>query len=80
MHKAIGQLDTTVDNAWGVGPFSIVEYSIAGEQLASIGWVPAQRDKVIRLQLVDICETTGGKVARVWRYDNPVQILSDSVR
>jgi hypothetical protein len=80
MHKAIGQLDTTVDNAWGVGQFSIIEYSIAGEQLASIGWVPAQRDKVIRLQLVDICETTGGKVARVWRYDNPVQITSDSVR
>ena len=80
MHRAIGQLDTTVDNAWGVGQFSIVEYSIAGEQLAPIAWVPAQRDKVIRLQLVDICEIAGGKVTRVWRYDNPMQILSASVR
>jgi|HubBroStandDraft_1064217.scaffolds.fasta_scaffold03365_2 SnoaL-like polyketide cyclase len=80
MHKAIGELDTTVDNAWGVGQFSVVEYSIAGEQLAPMAWVPAQRDKVIRLQLVDICETVGGKVARVWRYDNPAQILSSSVR
>ncbi len=80
MHKAIGQLDTTVVNAWEVGSFSIVEYSIAGEQLAPIGWIAAQRDKVIRMELVDICETTGGKVARVWRYDNPGQVLSGSVR
>jgi ketosteroid isomerase-like protein len=71
MHKAIGQLDTTVDNAWGVGQFAIVEYSIDGEQLAPIGWVPAQRDKVVRMELVDICEMAGGKIARVWRYDNP---------
>jgi hypothetical protein len=71
MHKAIGQLDTTVDNAWGVGRFAVVEYSIDGEQLAPIGWVPAQRDKVVRMELVDICEMTGGKIARVWRYDNP---------
>jgi ketosteroid isomerase-like protein len=71
MHKAIGQLDTTVDNAWGVGPFAVVEYSIDGEQLGPIGWVPAQRDKVIRMELVDICEMKEGKIARLWRYDNP---------
>src|SRR5580658_2385385 len=71
MHKAIGQLDTTVDNAWGVGQFAVVEYSIDGEQLAPIGWVPALRDKVVRMELVDICEMAGGKIARVWRYDNP---------
>ena len=52
MHKAIGQLDTTVDNAWGVGRFAVVEYTIAGEQVAPLGWVPAQRDKVIRLDTV----------------------------
>ncbi len=71
MHKAIGQLDTTVDNSWGVGQFAIVEYSVDGEQLGQIGWVPAQRDKVVRMELVDICEMMGGKIARVWRYDNP---------
>jgi ketosteroid isomerase-like protein len=71
MHKAIGQLDTTVDNAWGVASFAVVEYSIDGEQLGPIGWVPAQRDKVIRMELVDICEMSGGKIARVWRFDNP---------
>jgi ketosteroid isomerase-like protein len=71
MHKAIGQLDTTVDNAWGIGQFAVVEYSIDGEQLGPIGWVPAQRDKVVRMELVDVVEMTGGKIARVWRYDNP---------
>ncbi len=80
VHKAIGQLDTTVDNAWGVARFAVVEYSIAGEQLGPIGWVPARRDQVIRLELVDVCEITGGKIARVWRYDNPTQILSGSPR
>lgn len=80
MHKAIGQLDTTVDNAWGVAQFAVVEYSIAGEQLGPIMWIPAQRDKVIRFELVDICEITGGKIARIWRYDNPMQIVGGSSR
>jgi hypothetical protein len=78
MHKAVGQLDTTANNAWGVAQFAVVEYTIAGEQLGPIGWIPAQRDKVIRLELVDVCELTGGKIARVWRYDNPTEILSGS--
>jgi ketosteroid isomerase-like protein len=78
MHKSIGQLDTTVDNAWGVAQFAIVEYSIAGEQRSPIGWVPVQRDKVIRLQIVDVAEVREGKIARIWRYDNPAQIAASS--
>ncbi len=83
MHKAIGQLDTTVDNAFGVAEdatasatFAIVEYFIAGEQLGPLGWIPAQRDKVIRLEVVDIAEIQGGKIARLWRYDNPMQVVA----
>lgn len=74
MHKTIGQLDTTVMGAWGVGQFAIVEYSIAGEQLGPIMWIPAQRDRVVRWELVDVCEIHDGKIARIWRYDNPIQI------
>jgi len=74
MHKAIGQLDTTVMSAWGVGQFAIVEYSIAGEQLGPIQWIPAQRDKVIRFEQVDICEIRDQHIARIWRYDNLMQI------
>ena len=76
MHKAVGQLDTTVDNAWGVGQFAVVEYFLAGEQIAPFFWVPAQRDKVIRLQIAQVEEIRAGKIARVWRYENPAQIAS----
>jgi SnoaL-like domain/SnoaL-like polyketide cyclase len=75
MHKAIGQLDTSVLGEWGVGKYALVEYSINGEQLGPIGWVPAQRDKVVRFETVDICELEGGKIAHVWRYDSPAELV-----
>jgi ketosteroid isomerase-like protein len=75
MHKAIGQLDTTIDNAWAVGPFVVVEYYIAGELLGPLGWVPAQRDKVIRLHVAQIDELRNGKIARVSRYENPAELV-----
>lgn len=73
--KQIGQLDTTVKHAWGVAQFAIVEYTIDGEQLGPISWIPAQPDTVIRLQVVDIEEIRAGKIVKLWRYDNPMQIL-----
>jgi ketosteroid isomerase-like protein len=80
MRKAIGQLDTNVMGAWGVGKFAIVEYAINGEQLGPIGWIPAKRDNVIRFEVVDVCEMRDGKIARVWRYDNPAQVLGSDAR
>jgi ketosteroid isomerase-like protein len=74
--KAIGQLDTTVTDAWGIGPFAVLEYTIAGEQLGPIGWVPAQRDKAVRFHEVDVIEVAGEKIARVWRYDNPAEVVA----
>ena len=76
MHKAISQLDTTIDNSWGVAQFAIVEYFISGEQIGPIEWIPAQRNKVVRLQTVDIAEIHDGKIARLWRYYNPTQIAA----
>ena len=78
MHKAIGQLDTTIDNDWGIGKFAIVEYEITGEQLGPLGWVPAHRNKVVRLHLVDVVEFRVGKIVNVWRYDNPEEIIEGS--
>jgi ketosteroid isomerase-like protein len=75
MHKAIGQLDTNAMGAWGVGKFAILEYAISGEQLGTIGWVPAKRNNVVRFQVVDVCEMRDGKIAHVWRYDNPAEML-----
>jgi len=76
--KAIGQLDTTVLNAWGVGPFAVVEYTLAGELLGPLGSIPFQRDKVVRLEVVDVCEIASGKILRTWRYDNPAQAIEPS--
>lgn len=75
IHRAIGQLDTTLDNAFGVTQYAVIEYFVAGEQLGALGWVPAQHDKVVRLQVVDVEELHDGKIAHVWRYDNPGQIV-----
>ncbi len=77
MHAAIGQLDTTVTDAWGVGPFAVVEYTIAGEQVGPIDWIPIQRDKTLVLHIVDVVEVAGSKIAAVWRYDNPSEILPE---
>jgi limonene-1,2-epoxide hydrolase len=76
MHKAIAQLDTTIDNAFSIGNYAVVEYSITGEQLAPIGWVPLQRDRVVKLHVVDVAEVQNAKIARVWRYDNPSEMAT----
>jgi len=74
--KAIGQLDTTIDNSWGIGAFAVLEYTIAGAQLGPIGWISTQRNKVIRLHVAQVNEIRDGKVARVWRYENPLEIVT----
>ena len=76
LHKAIAQLDTTMHNGWDVAQFGIVEYTIDGEQRGPLGWIPQQRDQVVRLHVVDVNEIRDGKIARVWRYDNPSEIIS----
>jgi ketosteroid isomerase-like protein len=73
MRRAIGQLDTTVTDGWGVGSYAVAEYTIAGEQRAAIGWIPAQAEKAIRLHIVDVAALANGKVVRVWRYENPLE-------
>jgi ketosteroid isomerase-like protein len=76
LHKSIAQLDTTVANGWSIGPFAVVEYWIAGEQIAPIGWIPVQRDQVVRLHIVDVDEVRDGKIARTWRFDNPGELAA----
>jgi hypothetical protein len=76
LRKQIADLDTSVLNVWGVKEFVIVEYDIVGEQIAPIGWVSLQKDRLVKLSVIDVVEMQGGKIARVWRYDNPAQILT----
>jgi hypothetical protein len=53
----------------------VVEYALNGEQIAALGWIPAGRDKVVTMQIVDVIELRDGKVAKVWRYSNPAQLV-----
>ena len=76
MHAAIAQLDTTVTGAWGVGSFALVEYTIAGEQVGPLDGIPVQREKTLVLHIVDVVEVASGKIAAVWRYDNPSEALA----
>ena len=80
MHGAIRELDTSVDNAWGIGGFVVVEYHVVGEQRGALSWVPAQKDNLLKMFVVDVAELQGGRIARMWRYDNPSQILSSPLR
>jgi hypothetical protein len=81
-HKAIGQLDTIVNNAWGVAQYVVVEYDLDGEQLGAFSWIPllasapVRNTQVAHFDIVDVCETRGGKISRIWRYDNPAQMLT----
>ena len=72
MREALGQLDTTVESAWGVTNYVIVEYSIGGDQRGPIGLIPMVTDRVLRLDIVDVVQMRAGQIAHVWRYDNPV--------
>ena len=74
MHRAISELDTTVDNVLGIGRFTVVEYTINGEQVGPLLWIPAKSDRVVRLHVIDVVELRDGKIAHVWRYDSPDEI------
>jgi ketosteroid isomerase-like protein len=78
MRKALGQLDTQIDHAWAAGPYVAVEYRVTGEQRGPIGWVPAQKNRLIDLRVIDVCEVRDGKIARLWRYENPASIAPGS--
>ena len=75
LHASIAQLDTTVRSAYAVGPFVVVEYQISGEQVAPIGWVPAQRMRVPHIEVADVVELKDGKISRITRYDNRGYLL-----
>lgn len=75
IHKAIGSLDSRTDNVFAVGSFVVAEYSLNGDQIGPIGWVPAKADRVVRLHVIDVIELRGGKIAHVTRYDSPGEII-----
>ncbi len=69
--KTIRQLDTVIQNAWGVGPFVVVEYALAGLQTASSRRPSGGGDGALhplQVHCVDVDELRGGEISRIWRY------------
>ncbi len=75
-HHAIDPLDALVDNYIPVGDLVVVEFHFVGQQRAPIGWVPLQAENVLKAYFVDVLELREGKIARVVRYENPMQLVS----
>ena len=76
LRKQIAELDTSIDNVWGLQGFVIVEYFVIGAQMAPIGVIPLEHDRLLKLSVVDVVTMKDGKIARVRRSDNPLQALS----
>jgi hypothetical protein len=79
IRRAVRQVDTVIENAWGVGRYAIVEYSITGLQIAPLHRVSVAGDggmHPLHTQFVDVAEFEGGKIARVWRYSDPASFAS----
>jgi hypothetical protein len=78
---AVGQLDTTVNNAWTVGDYVVVEYGIDGEQIGPVKWIPllatqpVPATQLVHFDIVDICQVEDAHISKVWRYDDPSQLL-----
>jgi ketosteroid isomerase-like protein len=79
LRRAVRQLDTVVENAWGVGGFGVVEYAITGLQIAPLHRISLAGSgglHPLHSQYADIVELRGGKIARIWRYSDPVSFPS----
>ena len=79
LRKAVRQVDTVVENAWGVGAFAIVEYSITGLQIAPLPRIALAGGGGLRplhTQYVDVVEIHDAKIARIWRYSDPAAFSS----
>jgi hypothetical protein len=75
LHRAILHLDAVIDDIAGVGPYVFVEYHLVGEQGGPLGFVPAQKNNLVKLFVFDVVELSAGKIVRIQRYDNPTQML-----
>jgi steroid delta-isomerase-like uncharacterized protein len=72
LRRSIRLLDTVIENAWGVQSFAIAEYAVTGLQLAPFPRVPFAEGRPLHTQFADVAEIHDGRIARIWRYDDPI--------
>jgi predicted ester cyclase len=73
----IGSLSQTPSDAWGVGPYVVEEYSLAGVHSGKLTDAPAS-GHALRLHYLDIDELKDGKIARTWTYGNSMELLAET--
>ena len=76
MRGSIRHLDTVIQNAWGVGSFTVVEYALTGLQQAPLPRIPFAAGRPLHTQFVDIAELENGRMAHIWRYADPIAFAS----
>jgi steroid delta-isomerase-like uncharacterized protein len=72
MRRSIRLLDTVIENAWGVQSFAVAEYAITGLQFAPFPRVAFAEGRPLHTQFADVAEIHDGRIARIWRYDDPI--------
>ena len=72
MRRSIRLLDTVIENAWGVQSFAVAEYAITGLQYAPFPRVAFAEGRPLHTQFADVAEIHDGRIARIWRYDDPI--------
>ena len=72
MRRSIRLLDTVIENAWGVQSFAVAEYAVTGLQFAPFPRVAFAEGRPLHTQFADVAEIHDGRIARIWRYDDPI--------
>lgn len=62
-----------VTKAHAIGDYAIVESTMKGTQKGALGAIPATK-KPVAIHLVDVVKIKDGKIARVWTYQNSVEL------
>lgn len=76
MRRSIRLLDTVIENAWGVRSFVVTEYAITGLQLAPLPRIDFAPGRPLHTQFVDVAEFRDGRIARIWRFADPIAFAS----
>lgn len=72
---AFPDMKLTVENAWPIGDYAVVEYSLAGTHKGQLGDIkPTNRS--VNFKAVDVVKVKGGKIARGWTYSSGIELMT----
>jgi uncharacterized protein (TIGR02246 family) len=72
---AFPDMKIDVKNAWPIGDYAVVEYTISATHKGPLGDVKATNRKV-SFSAVDVIKVKGGKIARAWTYSSGIELMT----